>query len=420
MSEPKVLIIGCGIAGPVLAVLLKRKGYSPVVFEKVRQLGDAGASLMLMPNGMKVLNLVGVADEVYSGASPLDTYQDFKGDGTKLGMSDLPKSYRRKYGQCAVGVRRTRLNLMMKDLLLRSGIEVHEGWGLKTIEEVSDSVLASFTNGQTMRGSFLIGCDGIKAATRAVLLDKHQAPQPPPTYTGLTQISGLSPMPKAFTESSMRNWYGEGVHVIAYPLSAEQISWAVTVPETEEQSESWGLCSPEEMQQVKQDLSSRLDEFDSNVVEMVQSAERILTFGLFDRETLAAPDWYSRRIVLCGDAAHPTSPHLGQGANQALEDCYHLSDAFPDLKSNESGSSIPGDLEENFSRYAEKRQPRTATLVRGARAVGEKRVVTGGKEACERRDQAVVAEWQDTEAIALKFDGLCREPFNALAATAAS
>jgi salicylate hydroxylase len=46
-----VLIIGCGIAGPVLALLLKQKGYSPVVFEKVKELGNAGASLMLQPNG---------------------------------------------------------------------------------------------------------------------------------------------------------------------------------------------------------------------------------------------------------------------------------------------------------------------------------------------------------------------------------
>lgn len=51
MAPTTVLVIGCGVAGPVLAVLLKRKGYHPIVFEKVKQLGDAGASLMLMPNG---------------------------------------------------------------------------------------------------------------------------------------------------------------------------------------------------------------------------------------------------------------------------------------------------------------------------------------------------------------------------------
>lgn len=52
MAPPTVLIIGCGVAGPVLAILLKRKGYHPIVFEKVRELGNAGASLMVMSNGL--------------------------------------------------------------------------------------------------------------------------------------------------------------------------------------------------------------------------------------------------------------------------------------------------------------------------------------------------------------------------------
>ena len=51
MRPVTVLVIGCGVAGPVIAVLLKRKGYNPIVFERVKKLGDAGASLMLMPNG---------------------------------------------------------------------------------------------------------------------------------------------------------------------------------------------------------------------------------------------------------------------------------------------------------------------------------------------------------------------------------
>lgn len=52
MSNPKVLIIGCGVAGPVIALLLQKKGYEPAIFEKVRELGDAGASLMMFPNGL--------------------------------------------------------------------------------------------------------------------------------------------------------------------------------------------------------------------------------------------------------------------------------------------------------------------------------------------------------------------------------
>lgn len=56
MSSPKVIIIGCGIAGPAAALLLQKKGYSPIVLEKVRQLGDVGGSLMMMPNGYEALH----------------------------------------------------------------------------------------------------------------------------------------------------------------------------------------------------------------------------------------------------------------------------------------------------------------------------------------------------------------------------
>lgn len=93
--------------------------------------------------------------------------------------------------------------------------------------------------------------------------------------------------------------------------------------------------------------------------------------------------------MLAGDAAHPTSPHLGQGANQALEDCYHLSQALPDLTPRkEEGKVLDDDdnLEQIFAAYAEKRQPRTAALVRGARAAGQKRVVTTGSRDCEARN----------------------------------
>lgn len=126
----------------------------------------------------------------------------------------------------------------------------------------------------------------------------------------------------------------------------------------------------------------------------------VLKFGLFDRQALDAAQWHTARCVLAGDAAHPTSPHLGQGANQALEDCYHLSEALPDLA--KTSTSTPEDedadarrphpladfdLEQIFAAYARKRQPRTAALVRGARAAGERRVVTSGGGDCEVRNQ---------------------------------
>lgn len=302
-APPTVLIIGSGVASPVLAVLLKRKGYAPIVFEKVRALGDAGASLMLMPNGMKVLDLVGLnttdlaSSSTSGGAFPLDAFEDRSGGGSLLGSSALPSTFKAKYGQPAVGVKRTGLNLALKKMAEDAGIEVREGWALESVSEDSDAdadadssrsgrktVTARFANGESVRGDFLIGCDGIKAASRDALQQlKNGASnqQQPPAFTGLTQTSGFSPAPAAFgidDKSVMRNWFGEGVHVIAYPVSRTHVSWAVTLPEADEEAakESWRIYGDDEREEVKRKLLSVLEEtgFEPPVIEMVRSAER--------------------------------------------------------------------------------------------------------------------------------------------------
>ncbi|KAI1874096.1 uncharacterized protein JN550_002675 [Neoarthrinium moseri] len=127
MSYGTVLITGCGIAGPVLAILLKAKGYSRIVFEEVRHLGDVSTSLMLMPNGMKVLNMIGLADEIYELAFPLEAYEDFTGSGEPLGSSTLPAQFQQRYGQKAVVIKRTTLNLTLETRMVASGIQLREG-----------------------------------------------------------------------------------------------------------------------------------------------------------------------------------------------------------------------------------------------------------------------------------------------------
>ncbi|EFZ01929.1 salicylate 1-monooxygenase [Metarhizium robertsii ARSEF 23] len=358
---PTVLIIGCGVAGPVLGNLLIQKGYHPIVFEKVSELGDAGASLMLMSNGLKVLELVGVADNITAESYPIQRFIDSTSDGKLLGSSDLPSTFKDKYGHPLAGIKRTSINLMLKKTLLDRDIEVREGWELLDIEEKKDSVTAYFNHERAVTASFLIGCDGIKSASRRALLRSKGIAEGLPSYTGLTQTAGISKVPDSLlTPAAMRNWYGDGTHVIAYPISKTHISWAITRRETNEAAETWRPYRQEELPEQKSQLSN-LPSF-------------------------------------------------------AREDCFHLSQALPDLASVETrfekavaalGPSLSDAI---FKPYAEKRQPRTSHLVRGARAVGEQRTASG-EEACALRDGLITEKFADEALLASRMDELLREPF---------
>ncbi|PWY83626.1 FAD/NAD(P)-binding domain-containing protein [Aspergillus heteromorphus CBS 117.55] len=412
-SRPTVLLIGCGVAGPVLALLLKQKGYHPIVFEKVAALGDAGASLMLNPNGLKVLSLV---NGIPSLEHPITTFWHGTPSGTTLVTSDLPRSYPTRYGHSARGVKRTALNLHLKQLLLDAGIELREGWQLNSITENTDSVTAGFTNDQTATGTFLIGSDGIKAASRRLILQKENPAtgegEGPPTFTGLIQVAGISRTTRESPRGRMGNYYGEGVHVIVYPVSASEVSWAVTMSQDKEMAESWQSEGAEGLQARKKMLEEKLAGFEDTVLELVRDADRIISFGLFDRQELEAEQWFSKRCVLVGDAAHPTSPHLGQGANQALEDCYHLSRLLPNVDGDSADYSLAETgLKAVFSEFARLRQPRTSALVKEARRLGHEQRVVFGAERCRERDARLVAAWSDPEKVFEGMDRLLKEPF---------
>lgn len=221
----------------------------------------------------------------------------------------------------------------------------------------------------------------------------------------------MSPTPVALqARPGMLNLYGAGSHFICYQATETTTSWASTQRDSKAAQETWRTFTPEEMASMRTQLFEEFKDWASPVPELIRNSERIIKYGLYDRPQLEPEQWYSPnngRCILIGNAAHPTSPHLGQGANQALEDCYHLARLLPDAR----GILTSETLNVVFSAFAKLRQPRTANLVKAARAQGENRVVDGGPEACYARDQRLRAAWADQEAVRRRYDMLLKEPF---------
>ncbi|KAJ7666690.1 hypothetical protein DFH06DRAFT_984458 [Mycena polygramma] len=382
MAPTKVIVVGCGIAGPVLALLLKQKGYEPVIYERGKRSPDAGLSLMLQLNGLRVLSQIPGLIEQLPGR-PIDESKAISllpTDERILGQSSFPADIRQEFGLGLTGVQRPKFLALLSDTVLAHGIKVHFECPVVGVEQTEEYARVLLNNGETDTASFVVGCDGLHSNVRIALFGKQDA-----TFTGLTQTGGYTPGAFPDQKPTMYNFYGDNVHFIAYPVSDKEYSWACTRRE-EEHKESWHAMDHAAQEAVRSGPLSRLP---FGVGQLVRDAKKITKYGLYDRPELKS--WHKGRVVLIGDAAHPTSPHLGQGANQAFEDVdtlirLLLEHTAPDA---EPSSAV---LSSVFAEFEGKRMERTAMLVKGARKEGDLRVV-GGEEQARARNDIISAGW---------------------------
>ncbi|KAI0692348.1 FAD/NAD(P)-binding domain-containing protein [Cerioporus squamosus] len=400
MAATKVIIAGGGIAGPVLAMFLKAKGYDPVIYERTEGPTDMGLSLALQANGLRVLELIpGLLDKIVRcRAEESFSYSALPEDECELARSKFQLA--EVLGHGVEGTRRPALLRTLIEGAQERGVPVHFSHQVVDVEQHGDSVTVKFADGKTDEASFVVGCDGIHSNTRISLFGKEEV-----SFTGLTQTGGISPFPEFYKSKDVHpffNIYGDGMHMIGYTINDTQISWAITQREAEEK-ETWRDMDEARQKAFKEGPFSKLP-FGGG--ELVRTADKIIKYGLYDRPELKS--WHKGRVVLIGDAAHPTSPHLGQGANQALEDIYHLVRLL--VKHNPSASApSTATLESVFTELEQLRIARTSELVKGARKMGEMRVVSG-VEACKKRNELVRTMFTPERAEAMMQD-LWKNPF---------
>ncbi|KAI0823310.1 FAD/NAD-P-binding domain-containing protein [Trametes gibbosa] len=379
MPKTKVIIAGAGIAGPVLALFLQAKDYDPIIYERTDHPTVHGLSLALQTNGLRVLSLLpGLLDKVEGGKiEQLIQYSTLPEDSGELSRSDGPAQVQAKYGFGMMGVNRAAFHHTLLQHASEKGIPIVFGHQLVSFGETADSVTAEFANGKKDTASFLVGCDGLHSNTRECLFGRQE-----PIFTGLVQTGGLSETPtELLTPRTAINMYGDGTHMISYPVNSHQTSWAITTQEAEAK-ESWRAADEAAQEAFRRGTYSK---WPFGAGQMVETGTKIVKYGLYDRPELQS--WHKGRVVLLGDAAHPTSPHLGQGANQAFEDIYHLVRLLSRHNPDAAGPSTEL-LGKIFREYEGLRIERTASLVKQARSQGDVRVVNG-IEACKKRNDVL-------------------------------
>ena len=308
-------IIGAGIAGLAAATALGRRGKTVRVVEQAPLIREVGAGLQITPNGMRVLNALGLGAEAAKLGQVAEAVELIDGETgqlvTRITLSDLaPKGAFRFF-------HRADLIGMLERSARASGAEIllsHKVSGL-TLGAHGPHLM---TERGVEEARLLIGADGLHSRVRAAMDEAHQ-----PFFTH--QVAWRATLPvRGPIPPVARVYMGPGRHLVSYPLREGTLRNIVAVEERRKWAEeSWSLTDDP--------LALRLafESFIPEVREWLDQIDRPNLWGLF-RHPLPR-HWHRHGAVLIGDAAHPTLPFLAQGANMALEDAWVLAWAIASL-----------------------------------------------------------------------------------------
>ena len=360
----EITIIGAGMGGLTTGIALKKFGHKVTIYEQAEKILPVGAAISLWSNGVKCLNYLGLTEQVAKLGGQMDqlAYIDGLTGDTMTQFSLLPLI--EEVGQRPYPVARADLQNMLMDEFVREDIQL--GKKMVELQEQEDGVLVKFADGTEIKTDLLIGADGTHSITRAYVLGEQVSRR----YAGYVNWNGLVEISENLSPADQwTTFVGQGKRVSLMPVADEKFYFFFDVPlpvglennraeyKTLLKQYFEGWCAP------VQHLIDALDEQKTNRVE------------IHDIEPFA--QFYKGRVVIVGDAAHSTTPDIGQGGCQAMEDAIYLARS---LQINTLG------LEDALKRYQNKRNERANELVLRAR----KRC-----DVTHMKDEAVTKEWYE-------------------------
>jgi salicylate hydroxylase len=384
----RVAIIGGGMGGLTAAIALTRiAGVQVTVFEQARKLGDVGAGVTVAPNGQRVLDKLGVLEQVKrAGAIPdgHGVYQDAMGNlVAEAAWEDSGQRYQN------IGMYRPDLVKVLAAELAADTIRL--GHRLTSIEQLDAGVRVGFENGLHDEFDAVVGADGMHSVVRDSLM--HLAD---PVYSGFIAYRGVidaTLLPEDWPMIS-QVWMGEGKHFMCYPLQQRKLfNYAAFVPSDRPLEESWS--APGDVAELAAEFEG--ERWDRKLRHFIQLIDKTFWWGLYDHEPLT--NWSRGRVTLLGDAAHTMLPHAGQGVNQAMEDSITL--AFF-LREAEGADEIA----EAFKRYTAVRMQRTAILQNSSRRSGSQFDAQNEFKDTRKRDADLRAGREFRRRVIFDFDAV--------------
>lgn len=360
----RVAIVGAGIGGLTTAIALTRAGMDVAVFERAPTLDalSTGGGLVLWHNAVLALAELDLADAVAANGHELRSHEFRSARGPRLAswpVSELAVVH----GAPAYAIRRSTLHRLLAEA---AGDSLRLGARCLDIEHGPDEVVLHLGDGSTARADLCVGADGLRSTVRRALRG-HEVP---PRYAGYTAYQAVLHFPGGpVPDGTFGNLWGRGLRFMFFRLDDEgTVYWDAVV------SDQVLAAQPAEPQ-ARALLGRLFRDWPAPVAALIGTTrdEEILPTDIHDRPPV--PGWTGTRVALLGDAAHPMTFNLGQGAGQAIEDAQVLSSS---LRSQPSVASALRD-------YERRRHPRVSEIVRTSWLIG----AMGrwrGRTACLARD----------------------------------
>lgn len=344
MYNLKAIVIGAGIGGLTTAIAMQQAGYEVEIYEKVSELRPAGAGISLWSNGVKVLNRLGLGEQLAGIGGTMNRMEYRSHQDEPLSHIDLMPLIM-QVGQRPYPVSRTELQTM---LLEAAGTNnVHLEMRCVDVEESGDRVTAIFENGYRATGDILVGADGIHSQVREYVLSEPMTPR----YADYVNWNGIVDAQPGLCDAD--NWViyvGEGKRASMMPIGGDRFYFFFGAP-----MPKGTAVDPKDR---RDELANIFAGWPAPVQSLIQALDPLETNRL-EIHDLDPPKRLARgRTVLIGDAAHATTPTLGQGGCQAVEDAEVLTRYLVT-----TNISVPDALQ----RYEAERKDRTAALVLKAR-----------------------------------------------------
>jgi 2-polyprenyl-6-methoxyphenol hydroxylase-like FAD-dependent oxidoreductase len=342
----RVIVVGGGIGGLATANALRAAGIPVVVLERAAELREIGAAIGVQTNAVRALRGLGLADPLIERGVPIE-YYEYRSWGNRRLVRWSQGRIARELGEPTVVAHRADLQEVLLGGLAPGTVRL--GVTCAGYTEDEDGVTVSLAGGDTVRGSLLVGADGLRSSVRAQLLGAGE-----PRYSGWTAYRGITHFADdRFPPGYARQFLGAGRSFGMWHLSGGRVYWVATLRQPADASA---------------DADGRRDfvlrgfgSAPAPVAELIGKTDdgAILRNEVYDRVPVRS--WSSTRVTLLGDAAHPTTPVTGQGGGQAIIDATVLAAELA-----ESGRTDPARLRAALRGYERRRMPVTTSITNEA------------------------------------------------------